>query len=254
MDGKYARYFGTYGFITKLKIKGDELHVYTKETAKGEPNKYPLREKITEYSERLENQYRLITDEENITIVKNDLINSSRKKLNKTLLILSIIVFLGTFFSSLALSTLLPLCIGVAVEISLMIGHATTLNKIIKNFDEEMDMVKTYLYSRSDMEKMSKKDPNVISNLKPSTLNRININNELYRDNMIPDIFDITLLDDLMSKATSKKELNKLLKSYLICVALRQPQVFVDPNEECEESVEKTNAKTRARYLGTKNK
>ena len=255
MDGKYAKYIpASHGFITKLEIKGDELHVYTKETAKGEPNKYPLREKITEYSERLENQYKLITDDENITIVKNDLINSSRKKLNKTLLVLSIIVFLGTFFSALALSTLLPLYIGVVAEISLMIGHATTLNKIIKKFDEEMDMVKTYLYSRSDIEKMSKNDPNVISNLKPLTQNRININNELYRDHMISDIFDITLLDDLMCKATSKKELNKLLKSYLICLSLRQPQVFVDPNKESKESVEMAKPKTRGKYISTKNK
>lgn len=252
MNGKYAKYIpATHGFITKLEIKDDQLYVHTKETAKGEPNKYPLRDNITEYSARLENQYRLITEEENLQIIKNDLINSSRKKLNKVLLISSAIVFLGVLLSTLALSTLAPVFIGIIAEISLMVGREVTLNNITNNFDEEIDMIRTYLRSRRDIEKMNKKDPNVTGNLKSTTLNRIGINHELHKDNIISEIFDIILLDDLISKSTSKQELKKLLKSYLICISLRQPQVFVNPNKEHEESVEMPKAKTRGKYLNT---
>jgi hypothetical protein len=242
MNGKYAKYIpSSYGFITKLEVKGDTLLVHTKETAKGEPHKYPLKGNMTDFSERLENQYRLITEEENLQIVKKDLVKDSKKMLNQALLVLSAPVFLASFFSALALSALPPVLIGIVIEIILMSGHAITLDKISKNFDEEMDMVRTYLSARTDIEQMYQKDTNVTGNLKSTTISRIELNNELRKTNPVAETFDIMLLDDLMSKATSKKELKKLLTNYMICVALRQQQVFVNPNE-------KPKVKVRSKY------
>ena len=161
--------------------------------------------------------------------------------LNQALLVLSAPVFLASFFSALALSALPPVLIGIVIEIILMSGHAITLDKISKNFDEEMDMVRTYLSARTDIEEMYQKDPNVTGNLKSTTIERIGLNNELRKTNAATENFDIMLLDDLMSKATSKKELKKLLTNYMICVALRQPQEFINPNE-------KPKVKVRSKY------
>lgn len=265
MDGKYAKYIpSSFGFITKLEIEDDVLYVYTKENIKGKPHKYPLREKIEEYSERLENQYRLITEEENLQIIKRDLEEDLLKKQKLSMAISATLVALSCIYLGVTMSVIASILVGLGGAAIITRTHLIAMKKIVKNFDEEMDMVRTYLSSRSDIEKMSKKDPNVTRNLKLATINRIDINNELNKDDMIPEIFDITLLDDLISKTNSKKELKKLLTNYMICVALRQPQVFVNPNEEQkvivrskydhreEETIDTKDAYTRGRRPNNK--
>lgn len=257
MDGKYSKYIpSSYGFITKLEIVDNVLHVYTNKTIKREPHRYPLGEKFTKYAKRLERQYELITEEENLQVIKNDLINDSRKGLNTGLLVLSGPVLLTCGFTAIILSAIAPIILGLIIEAVLLIIHQISLKKVELDFDEEMDMIKTYLEHRQDIEAMSQKDLNVTSNLNTDTLNRINTNQELHTNHLIPEIYDITLLDDLISQQKSKSELKKLLTNYKICVALEEPQVFVNPNEpqvtipeeyeEQEENVESTDIHTKS--------
>lgn len=238
MDGKYAKYIpSSYGFITGLSIEDNELHVYTKKTVKGEPHKYLLANKYTEYSGRLENQYRLITDEGNLQLIRSDLIKGIKSKLNNILLALLAPTSVAACIATFILEAALPLIAGIGIVIALLISKKMILSKTIKDFDEEMDIIKAYLESRHDIEEMSTKDLNVTGNLKSATISRIGVNQELHKNNLIPDVFDITLLDDLISQQKTKAELKKLLTNYMICVSLEKPQVFVNPNEEVEQQL-----------------
>lgn len=233
MDGKYSKYIpSSYGFITKLEIVDNVLHVYTDKTIKREPHKYPLGDKFSKYAKRLEKQYELITEEENLQLIKNDLITETKKILNTGLLVLSAPILLASGFTAIILSAIAPVMIGLIIEATLMVIRQLSLNKVESDFDDEMNMIKKYLKHRQDIETMSKQDINVTSNLSIDTLNRINTNQELHENHLIPEIYDITLLDDLISQQRSKSELKKLLTNYMICVALEEPQVFVNPNEQ----------------------
>lgn len=244
MNGKYAKYIPSeYGFITKLEIEGDTLHVHTKMTDKNEPLKYPLKEKIGEYSQRLEKQYRLVSADKNAQLIKNDLISKTKEKLNTTLLVLSAPILLTAIISSILLAEIIPVIAGSGVIVTLLVSKKIALNKMSSNFEDEMDIVKTYLEARNDIEKLSEKDPNVINNLGKTTIGRINENEMLYEEQIIPEVFDITLLDDLINKKKFK-ELKKLLINYMICMALQQPQVFVNPTEESNNTHEKTKTKS----------
>ena len=254
MDGKYAKYIpSSYGFITKLEIVDDTLYGHTKETAKRDPHKYPIRERIVEFSGRLENQYRLITDNKNLQVIKNDLIHDKKSMLLSILVILSGPISLTSILSALALSTITPLAAGAAAIGALLVAKQIILNKVSTDFDKEMDTIKTYLNYRSNIEEMSQEDSNVTNNLSRITTNRIDTNRFLYEDGIVPEIFDITLLDELISKTKTKKELEKLLTNYKICAALRQPQIFVNPNEESVSTYNQTdNGQKPGKYVKTR--
>lgn len=221
----YSKYIpSSFGFITKLEIVGEEIHVWTPEN-KREPHKYPLSE-LPRYQKRLENQYNLII--QNKAVIKEELMNKVGNDVFLTIVALdaplALAIAIMTIFESLMCLTLLAIPAAITILGSLLI------KKVEKNFDEEMNIYELYLQERTKIETLSKNDKNITEHLSEKTNNRIKTNEELQQQGIIPEVFDIDLMDK-----TSLKQLQKLLTKYQISKSLQEKQVFVNPNTKAIE-------------------
>lgn len=219
----------SFGFITSYEIVGEKVHVYTPENKKGEPQIYPL-SKLPEIEARLENQYQLIV--ENKKAVKASVLRTVINKVKK-ILILPVSVLAVAGIASIILSSyIISIPAFISLALTLLAG-GITINTTSKRFDEEMIAAETYLENRKDIEETSEKDENVTEYLSEKTKQKINNNNELKTQGIIPETFNIDFLDK-----TSLKEMKKLLTRYMISKGLEQEQVFVSPKK-------KSNSKKR---------
>lgn len=244
MDGKYVKYFKNQkGFITGIEIVNDEIHVYTAASKKGEPEIFPIKEKLPEYSQTLETQYRLITPEETAKMIKKDLMQTVKEKVNimTTVGVVSLAVAAGV---TLALDIIaLPAITGLCILLSLVLRNITLKNKS-KSIDNETDMIRTYLDYRHDIETEYKQNQNVTRYLSDTTKHRITINEEYKQDKLIEDVFDIILMDELLDKK-KLKDLRTLLNHYIIGKSLEQPQAIINPENNNQSSQTKSKPKKR---------
>ena len=149
----YSKFIqSSYGFITKYEIVDDEIHVYTAETEKGEPHKYPAnKEWITSVEKRLENQYKMVIN--NREVIKKDFLNrkSMPIKILAGLLILAFFV-VGTIFTYMQ-AHVMPIVLGGIASILVSIFGAIVTFKISKKFDNELDLIEVYVNNRKNIEK-----------------------------------------------------------------------------------------------------
>ena len=96
-----------------------------------------------------------------------------------------------------------------------------------KNFENQMHSIREYLEERQNIEERSKSDENITSYLSKKAKNKINTNNKLKKNGIIPNAFNI----DFMDKA-DLEDLKKLLTRYSISVELEEKQYFVAPDED----------------------
>ena len=243
MDGKYVKFFENKdGFIKKLEINGEQIQVYTETSGKNAPLIYPVKEKVSDYSQRLEEQYRTISSEENAPKIKKDLMNQIKKKVNIptslgcgiSLTISLITVILGEIIIPIA---------GVITTLMLLGARNAILNNNSQKIDREITIIRKYLEHNQDIEKQSKKDPNVTRYLHNDVKDRIATNDKYKKDQLIKDIYDILLLDELLDKK-KLKDLETLLKYYTMTSSLEQPQTFIVPEKQNETTeIEKTRIK-----------
>lgn len=218
----YSKYIpNSFGFITKLEIVGDEVHVWTPESKKGEPHKYPL-EEFARLQKRLEKQYKLII--ENKESLKKDYL----KKFNKVLLTVGGSIVAIMIVAALAISAKYNIPIYALLSAPVTIAAASIITRIQKgnNFDTEMQTYETYLKERKSLEALSKEDKNITNSLNRQTSSRIQTNEELQEQGIIQDVFNIDFMDK-----TSLKQLQEMLTKYQISKSLQERQVFVNPNE-----------------------
>lgn len=229
----YSKYIpNSFGFITKLEIVGDEVHVWTPESKRGEPHKYSL-EEFARLQKRLEKQYKLII--ENKESLKKDYM----KKLNKVLLTVGGSIVAIMIVAALAISAKYNIPIYALLSAPVTVAAASIITRIQKgnNFDTEMQTYETYLKERKSLEALSKEDKNITNSLNRQTTSRIQTNEELQEQGIIQDVFNIDFMDK-----TSLKQLQEMLTKYQISKSLQERQVFVNPNEiePQEEKEEKT--------------
>lgn len=244
MDGKYVKYFKNQkGFIRKIEIVNDEIHVYTAASKKGEPEIFPIKEKLPDYSQSLETQYKLITPEETAKMIKKDLMQKIKEK-NNFMTTVGVCVLAITAGVTFALDIVaLSIIAGLCIPVSLVLRNETLKNKS-NAIDNEIDMVKTYIDYRHDIETEYKQNPNITRYLSCTTKHRITINEEYKEDGLIKDIFDIILMDELLDKK-KLKDLRTLLDHYIIGKSLEQPQAIINPENNNQSSQTKSKAKKR---------
>lgn len=234
----YSKYFqnieskgidSSYGYITKLEVVGDEVHVWTAQTKKSEPLKYSILE-LPYFLEKLEKQYQTIID--NKEIIKKDYIRPKQVRIIFTFL--TIIIALITKGTSLLFADALQLGISLIVgTLTLGIGGMfTCFNKIEEKFEQELAIYKDFLEKRNDIERQAKTDKNITENLSRSTTKTITTKT-LAKDNGITNqIYDIDFMDKV-----SLRQLKKIIENYNQSKSLFEEQNFVSPT--------KTQTKTR---------
>lgn len=219
----YSKYIpSSYGFITKLEIVGEEVHVWTPATKKSEPHKYPVSE-LPRLQKRLENQYNLII--KNKKIIKEEVMSKAGSNILMSIIAISaptlLVSLILAVMESLMFLTLL------AIPAAYAFVASKSLNKTEASFEETMELYELYLKERKSIETLSKDDENITIHLNDKTNNRIKTNEELQQNGIISETFNIDFMDK-----TSLKELKKLLTKYQISKSLLEPQVFVNPNEQ----------------------
>ena len=233
----YSKYFqniesknidSSYGFITKLEVVGDEVHVWTPQTKKGEPRKYSIKQ-LPVFLEKLEMQYQTIINNEET--IKKDYMKPRKRIIITTAVLL--IVALMTKGASLMFAESLATGLTLLIA-SPIIGTFLTafgVCKVEEKFDQELDIYQDFLEKRIDIERQAKVDKNITENLSRRTINTINSNEELKKANKSKtQVYDI----DFMDKA-SLKELKKLIENYNQSKSLFEEQVFVNPNNQKEQ-------------------
>lgn len=230
----YSNYIpNSFGFITKLEIVGDKIHVWTPENKKGEPHKYGI-EELSRFQSRLETQYKLIL--KNKDIIKED----RMKKINKILTTIGFVIctpiVLAIALAAILVSTKYSLAL--AIPAAIVISEAIISQRTSKRIDEEMITYELYLKERASIESLSKKDENITEHLSKRTNQRIKTNAEMQEQGIINEVFNIDFMDK-----TSLQQLQKLLTKYQISKSLQLKQSFVNPHEEEVRTKSRTRTK-----------
>lgn len=241
----YSKYFqniessdidSSYGYITKLEVVGEEVHVWTPQTKKDDPRKYGI-EELPHYLEKLEKQYQLII--ENQEVIKKDYM----KKIIKIMITIAIAVILPLMIKGASLMLSGSLLTGLPLLISspLIGGFLTAIgiSKIDDKFGEKMYTYNYFLSKRTDIEIQSKSDKNITENLSRSTVKSIKSKEELKESGTIGQVYDIDFMDK-----TSLKQLRKIITNYNQSKCLSEEQVFINPNEVKEEAKGKIRSLT----------
>lgn len=223
----------SHGFVIKYEIVGDEIHIYTSETAKGEPHKYPLSEEwLSKIEKRLENQYQLVV--ENREIVKKVQIKEFVSKINPTMnfggvtcAILSIIFAINN----------MALCIPLSIAAPILVfGKRAVIKKYAKQIDSELDIIEAYLHNKQEIEELSQTDKNITTYLSKSASKRLSTNQSMKENGTITNAFNVDFMDK-----TNNQELRKMLDRYTISKALLEEQTFINPLEkEIKDSKKRT--------------
>lgn len=214
----------SFGFITKYEIVEDEIHVYTPETKKGQPHKYPAtKEKIAFFEDRLKKQYELVV--ENREFLKEQVAQESKKTILPVTSIAAAVMALVAA-GIVALSSLpvwvaailgtAALATGIAGPV--MVSHTT------KQFEQETELARIYLDKRADIDAVSKDDSNVTAYLSKSATKKLSATEELRKKKRIDTRFSIDFLDK-----ASLKDLKQLIARYLISTNINKEQQFVRP-------------------------
>lgn len=228
----------SYGFVTKYEIVGDEIHIYTSETKKGEPHKYPLNEEwLSKIERRLENQYRLIT--ENRAIVKKTKVKELISKISPITTTSISALIVGAVFC--IINSLTIVC-GLLVSIALLLalGKNAIIKQYAKKLDSEFDLIEAYLQNKNGIEDLSQTDKNITAYLSKSATKRLNENQSLKENGTISNAFNVDFMDK-----TSNHELRKMLDRYTISKSLLEEQSFVAPSEEQVSKKSKTKKKRK---------
>jgi len=211
----------SHGFVTKYEIVGDEIHIYTSESKKGEPHKYPLSEEwLSKIEKRLENQYQLII--ENREIVKKVSINEYASKISPVMNIGGVVCAISSII--LAINSMW-LCVPLVLAAFLLVfGKRAVIKKHAKQIDDELDIIQAYLENKDEIEELSKTDKNITAYLGYSASKRFKTNQSLKDNGTIASAFNVDFMDK-----TNNKELRKMLDRYTISKALLEEQSFVNP-------------------------
>lgn len=221
------------GFISKYEIVDDKILIYTPLTKKNEPQTKPLtKENLKKCEERLENQYRLIIENQ------DEIIKYNRNRKN-TLLAASLGVSVATYFMLLIIFGA-NLLTGIALLTSLSIGLFGTLavNESEKNFKKELAQYELYMKERRQIQHQAFNDENVLTYLSDDTREKVNESYKLCQQGMTDLTFNIDLMDKM-----SLKDLKKLLLRYKISQSLEEEQTFKVPSNNCSKTLKKTNKK-----------
>lgn len=218
----YSKFIqSSYGFITKYEIVGDEIHVYTAETKKGEPHKYPATKEWIKYVEdRLENQYKLLF--ENKDFIKEDFMKQCRNTVKRIAMILiGAILGLGAGFS-IVFSSVVSGVLSIILSLLVVLASKKRISNIGENFDEEINTFESYFANRKLIETTVKKDKNPIEYLTSKATKKIASNEKLKEQGTIDSVFNIDFMDNI-----NPKDLKKIVDRYLISVGLNSEQTFV---------------------------
>ena len=229
----YSKFIqSSYGFITKYEIVDDEIHIYTAESKKGEPHKYPANKEWISYVEsRLENQYKLLFA--NKEMIKKDYLK--KKDMSLVVAIASVCAILLSLGVFLSLSVVWPLMLTLGAVGFAFLGNSAVLDNATKEFDEEMKILEVCINKRNEIEKRSRQDKNVTEYLSFQAAKRLANNEELRKMGTLDSSFNIDFMDK-----TKLKDLKKLLQRYLISVGLTEEQKFVASGKD-----EKMKRKTK---------
>ena len=239
----YSKFIpSSFGFITKYEIVGDEIHIYTPETKKGQPHKYPAtKEKIAYFESRLKKQYQLIV--ENKAFLQKTIATEATRKILPVTTIIAIVMAIIAV-CNIALTSL-PIWLSAIVgagALAIGIGGPVIVSQIVKTFSNETDIAEVYLNKRADIEALNKEDKNVTEYLSKTATKRLESNEELKGKRRLDTIFSIDFLDK-----STLRDLKKLITRYLISRDLKAEQQFVIPVEETEEVSEKKTGIARKR-------
>ena len=223
----YSKFIqSSYGFITHYEIVGDEIHIYTAETEKDEPQKMvATKENIAAVEARLENQYVMLL--KNKDVIKEEGLKKVRELLLKVFGVGLSVVLVATVVLWIMQSALPAIFLAILAITGGAACSALTIAKMDKNFENQMHSIREYLEERQNIEERSKSDENITSYLSKKAKNKINTNNKLKKNGIIPNAFNI----DFMDKA-DLEDLKKLLTRYSISVELEEKQYFVAPDED----------------------
>lgn len=221
----------SYGFITKYEIIGDEIHIYTPETKKSEPHKYPLNEEwLSKMEKRLENQYQLII--ENRDIVKKFKIRELIKKIVPPMNIGSGIFALAAIIC--AINNLLVCLPLLSVALLLVFGKKIIIKKYTQKIDNELNLIEAYLQNKENIEELSQCDSNITAYLSKSARKQLDENQKLKERGTITSTYNVDFMDK-----TNPKDLRTMLDRYTISRSLLEPQTFVNPYPEKESKTKK---------------
>ena len=227
----------SHGFITHYEIVGEEIHVYTVESKKGEPHKYPLTSDWLKHIEtRLENQYRLII--ENRTIVENLTQKKLVDKYWPTAIILTIISIIGGLILF-TVNTYIALFALIGISFIPITVTKQIIDNQIKQLKQEFDSYQVYLEDKQKIEQLSEIDPNITNELNTKTTNILKLNESLIEKAVQENKFNINFMDQ-----ASLKELQKLISRYMISKDILEEPKFQEPKPQPKSKPKK---KTRSK-------
>lgn len=222
----------SYGFVTKYEIIGNEIHIYTPETKRGEPHKYPLNEEwLSKIEKRLENQYQLII--ENRQIVKKFKIKKLIAKIAPPMNIGGVLFVITAIIC--AINNILLWFPLFLTALLLILVQRPIIKKYAKQVDNELNLIEAYLQNKDNIEELTQNDPNITKHLSKNTKKQLIENQNLKEKGSITSVFNVDFMDK-----TNDKDLRKILDRYTISKSLLEPQTFVKP-------FEKQNYKTKKR-------
>lgn len=222
----------SYGFVTKYEIIGNEIHIYTPETKRGEPHKYPLNEEwLSKIEKRLENQYQLII--ENRQIVKKFKIKKLIAKIAPPMNIGGVLFVITAIIC--AINNILLWFPLFLTALLLILVQRPIIKKYAKQVDNELNLIEAYLQNKDNIEELTQNDPNITKYLSKNTKKQLIENQNLKEKGSITSVFNVDFMDK-----TNDKDLRKILDRYTISKSLLEPQTFVKP-------LEKQNYKTKKR-------
>lgn len=222
----------SYGFVTKYEIIGNEIHIYTPETKRGEPHKYPLNEEwLSKIEKRLENQYQLII--ENRQIVKKFKIKKLIAKIAPPMNIGGVLFVITAIIC--AINNILLWFPLFLTALLLILVQRPIIKKYAIQVDNELNLIEAYLQNKDNIEELTQNDPNITKYLGKNTKKQLIENQNLKEKGSITSVFNVDFMDK-----TNDKDLRKILDRYTISKSLLEPQTFVKP-------LEKQNYKTKKR-------
>ena len=227
------------GFITSIKpiIETKTIAIMTSKSQKGKPHIYELtKENIKKYYGRLEKQYNLLIENKNSILKK---LQEKRNKTNKKIAVAGIsasaaLIITGLLLPEITLLFVLGLIPGPVTLASIIAAN----QKFTSDFE---DMIKTYEYfitHKEEIEKLSKTDPNVISNITSETTKEFKKSKQLQQENLTEEEITLQLIDRI-----PLKDLKIISENYRISKALETEPYFCEPKTEEEQPITRKKQK-----------
>lgn len=208
------------GFINKYEIKDEEILIYTPLTKNDEPYTMPAtKENIKNIEERLENQYKLVIENQ------YEILKHSRSKNLMLLIIYTVVGFVSLFTILILLGSSMFTSILSGIFLSSIFGINYKIDKSENDLLEELKEYKRYMENRIKIEEIAEKDKNITKYLSQDTISKIEENKKLKEQNSIESVYNIDLMDKI-----SLIDLRKILTRYKIAEALQEEQNFKLPH------------------------